>query len=163
MDGKKSNSSFPASFQPKKITFPLVQCHYRRDMESPDETRILYKLSVGIIENDKIFLSIGVMVRAGKEFDETKGVFQNEAFFVVTEALAHFEVSGVIPQIKSVLEFPMIASMAATVYPFLKEKVTSLLGSNHVAYYLPSFNISAFIKSNVDKIPVLDERVQSKN
>ena len=51
-----------------------------------------------------------------------------------------------------------LPNMLAILFPFIREKIHSLLSNNKIIFYLPPPNTIELVKNLKDKITVLDER-----
>ena len=142
----------------KEITFPCINFEFKRPNSPKDKTVKRFRIELKIVADKKLEILFGVMLLAGSKYDEQKNSFEETAYIGMVESKAIFEVDEKIPQIKKVTELMIVANMLAAVFPFLREKMSYLLGANHVVSYLESFNIVEFLQQNVDAVKVEDLR-----
>jgi len=115
-----------------------------------------FKLEVSILSNEQVKIKFGVKLKA--DGIESEDLSSDDSFCVISELIGIFNVSPALPKNKRIIELPVIANMVATIFPYTRERVTTLLGSSSIQYFLDSFNAVNFIKEFENKILFQDQR-----
>lgn len=148
-------------FKLKTICFPHLLI--RLTDYAADNWEISYLVEPTVLSDKVLRLNFGVQLLSRKESDnENNESMDAENFHGIVSAVvdAEFEVlNGSFPVgIKAASEIPLMGNMLATLYPYLREKVYSLLYANKIEYHLPSMNMIRYVTDFGPKFQVRDLR-----
>ena len=136
------------------ISFPLIFSSYKKevkDIENPSLT-VLYKIHVHIISPDTIEILFGSQVIHKQEEPPFKITVEILGVFKFKEKIFNNKSEITVGSIKS------LPNMLAILFPFIREKIYSLLSNNKIIFYLLPLNTMELVKDLKDKIKILDKR-----
>ena len=120
------------SFTLEDISFPLISASYKenKDTEKPSLS-ILYRIQVHIISSEVIKVLFGSRVAHEKQKESS---FQNTVEILGTFKFKEKIFNNSRVTVASIKPLP---NMLAILFPFIREKVSSLLFNNKIVFYLP--------------------------
>ena len=142
------------SFILENISFPLIFSSYKKEVKA-EKPSLLYRMQVHIISSDTIEVLFGsqVILEKSKQ-EEPLSEIRVEVLgaFKFKERIFNKRSKVTVDSIKS------LPNMLAILFPFIREKIHSLLSDNKIIFYLNPLNTIELVKNLKDKITVLDER-----
>lgn len=141
------------SFILEDISFPLIFSSYKKEVKDI-ELSLLYKVFVHIISSDTIKVLFGskVILEKSKQEEPSEITVEVLGAFKFNERIFNKRSKVTVDSIKP------LPNMLAILFPFIREKIHSLLSNNKITFYLPPLNTIELAKNLKDKITVLDER-----
>lgn len=111
-----------------------------------------------ILDQDKVQFRFAIQLVAGE-------VIKDDA--LKFDALAEVECAGEFKYIgvelpvglETIDKIPLAANMLASLFPYIRERVSNLLGANRINHHLPSMNIVGFVANMGKQFAVEDRRL----
>ena len=148
----KKNKEY--SFRLEDVFFPLIFSHYNKNQKTKKlpTFSVLYKIQAHIISPDSIEVLFGTQtfpkVSKQKEFP-LKITVETLGSFKFTEKVFN-------KNSKTLESIKPLPNMLAILFPFIREKVNSLIFNNKGVFYLPPVNTFNLVESMKDKIIILN-------
>ena len=143
------------SFILEDISFPLILSSYKKEVKDIKKPRLLYKMHIDIISFDTVEVLFGSRIIFEKPRQK------EPPFEIIVEALGAFKFNDRVFNKRSKVTVDSIKplpNMLAILFPFIREKIHSLLFNNKIVFYLSPLNTIELVQNLKGKITVLDKR-----
>jgi len=144
------------SFKIENIRIPFQFLRFEGPLDKELNMTSRLKTTVTIINDNTISVLFGVVLFINNEENEKD--FSNSPVLVVVNSEGLFSLDGELGKITNLNEITFLPNFLATIFPFLREKISTAFGNNQIKYYLPSYNLIEYIKNNLSTIEFKDLR-----
>jgi hypothetical protein len=141
-----------SSFKFNKIVFPLI--HARVTPESGTDLTHKFRVQLTRISDNQLMVFLGLMV---SDATEKENSIENENV-VIVESLSEIEIAGDLNDELTLEQITFLPNILATIFPYLREKVTSLFMANEKMVILPPQNMISLVKAISSEIKFEDKR-----